>query len=129
METAFAIKLYNLSEKECDSEVSYSHLNEISCFCCKSWESLFSHLDITVVTASDCKNSGEDAEKILDLLSTWKKKEGSNASYKKLIDAFLSVGSEENAGKICKLLLPASVPKSSDTTGETVRTKASTEGM
>jgi len=129
METAslgLMIKTYNLLEKDCDREVSDSHLKEIACFRCENWKTLLSHLEIAV---GDSDISMDDERKILAFFSTWKMKEGSNVTYKKLVDAFLRVGSRDNAEEICKLLVPASIPESSDTPEVTLGTEASTEGM
>ena len=96
---------YKLLEKDCNTQISDSHLQKISQSCCKKWRSLPSYLKMEDIVASDIdyESKGEE-EKRHAFFKQWKQKRGSNATYIALISALLEISCRQDAEKVCELL-------------------------
>lgn len=81
------------------------HLQEIARSSCKDWKWLGPYLKIGKVEVNDIDNKrAEEKVKRLEFFQVWVEKDGSDASYYKLIDALLKNGKKEDAEFVCTLL-------------------------
>lgn len=101
---------YNLTEEDCNKQVSNSHLEEISRSLCKHWISLPSHLEMQSFVLGDSDYEGEEEKRLwkYNFFLVWKQKKGSGATYAKLISALLEIESTNDAERLCKLLQESS---------------------
>lgn len=100
-ELNFVLEHYKLKE-ECDKQVSDSHLKEIYC---DKWEKLDTHLELGSHVVSDINcNHKKEEDKRSAFFSAWKQKKGCDATYRKLIHAFLKIECRNDAEAVCMLL-------------------------
>ncbi len=113
---------HGLSEECCDSKVSDVHLEKISRFLSQSIQCLAPYLGIKQRIVSDIDNLSHkgEKEKRHTFLIKWREVKGSEATYRNLIQALLTIESVEDAEKVCKLLLD--LPNPTDTSTYTTST-------
>ena len=86
--------------------VSDLHLEVISRSYCTKWKSLPAHLEMKEVVVNDIDRiNGDEQEKRHAFLKKWKAVKGSEATYKKLINALLAIECREEAEGVRELLL------------------------
>ncbi len=114
--------LHGLSEECCDSKVSDVHLEKISRFLSQSIQCLVPYLGIKQRIASDIdelSHKGEK-EKRHTFLIKWREVKGSEATYRNLIQALLTIESVEDDEEVCKLLIDLPpLPSPTDTSTST----------
>ena len=99
------LNTYKLEEKDCDGAVSDLHLEVISRSYCTKWKSLPAHLEMKEVVVNDIDRiTGDEQEKRHAFLKKWKAVKGSEATYKKLINALLAIECRQDAESVCELL-------------------------
>lgn len=107
------MEYYKLTEEEFDKQVTDSHLEEISGFCCGQWKLLPSYLEMEMLVAKDSgREHKEEQEKRKDFLLAWKQKKGFHATYRKLVHALLKINCRDDADEVCKLLKKSQQPRS-----------------
>ena len=94
--------------------VSDLHLEMISRSYCTKWKSsLPAHLEMKAVVVNDIDRiNGDEQEKRHAFLKKWKAVKGSDATYKKLIDALLAIECREEAEGVYELLQKSLSPQS-----------------
>ena len=99
------VDYYELSEGSLDLQVSDRHLDEIACTSCRQWKSLATRLGVPsiVVDDIDARQVSEE-EKRRNFFFKWKSIEGSNATYRRLIEGLVEIRSQEDAESVCKLM-------------------------
>ncbi len=92
---------FSLQDEDVLLPVSDDHLQEIAGSHCSKWRSLPSHLSM-----KNPKGSSEEPEitQKLRFFNSWKKIEGSNATYKVLIKALIRTDQKKDAEFVCQLL-------------------------
>ena len=108
---------YQLTIDNCNREISDEHLQEISQSHCGQWRSLPSHLKMPTITSDDVdrETSHNEEEKRLKFFKKWKQERGSDATYKELIHALITIKCRQDAEVVCKVLkksLPAPLHQS-----------------
>lgn len=99
------MKQYELSDGDCNQQVTDDHLELISRSSCKQWKSLPSHLGMDTIAADDIdKGQKEEREKRHDFFLKWKETKGSQATYKQLITALLKIKCTQDAEGVCEVL-------------------------
>ena len=99
------LNTYKLEEKDCDGAVSDLHLEVISRSYCTKWKSLPAHLEMEVIVVDDIDRiNGDKQEKRHAFLKKWKGTKGSDATYRKLINALLTIECRKEAEGVCELL-------------------------
>lgn len=105
-EWSHLVERFQLTEENCDRQVSDSHLEDISRSFCSRWRSLHSYLELEDLVVRDIdREHKEEEEKRNDFFFAWKQKKGSHATYRKLICALLKIEYRNDAEKVCKLLM------------------------
>ena len=96
---------YKIPEGVLNEEVSDEHIKEISTIL-DSWNLIASHLDLSKgeIEAVD-KNRKTEEEKRLLMLQKWKQALFFKATYKKLLEALLTVRRADQAGKVCQMIM------------------------
>ena len=107
------MELFKLTEEDCNQPIRDFHLNKIAMYYCSKWRWLPCHLGMERIVAKDisCTSAAEE-ERRFHFFNEWKERRGSEATYKNLICALLSIDCREDAESICKLL-QASLSKTS----------------
>ena len=93
-----------------NKQVSDAHLEDISRSCCSGWRSLPSRLEMRKIVVEDIDRLQglSEEEKRLYFFKQWKSEKGSEATYKKLIDALVKIKCREDAEKVqCLIENPA----------------------
>ena len=99
------LKLYKLTEDDCDQPVSDQDLETISRGSCEEWKCLCPHLELNIIIIKDIEKSPEDEHiKRYKFFLKWKKIWGSAATYKKLIAALLKIDQKQDAEEVCQVL-------------------------
>ena len=99
------MKYYGLSESVCTSEIQEVHLQEISCTLCERWRDLPTCFKMPKITSKDIDRDFKgEKERRKAFFSQWIEKDGSSATYKRLIAALLEVNCRDDAEGVCKLL-------------------------
>ena len=102
------IARYHLTEEDVNKQITDQHIEIISRTSCSQWKSLPAHLGLLPITARDIdRGPGDEREKRNTFLTTWKAMKGSEATYKKLINALLTIECREDAESVCELLKDA----------------------
>lgn len=123
------LKVYKLTEGESDRKIADTHLEEISRTCSKEWRSLRPYLDLPDTTVSDIeRDSQNEGDRRNNFFSSWKRKNGTRATYRKLVYALLKIGCRGDAEKVCELLLE-SRQKSSRSPVKSKPTQSIDEGI
>jgi hypothetical protein len=96
---------FRLSEHDCSLEVTDVHAEKISSSFCSKWKSLPPYLEIEDIVAKDINRClVDESDKRHLFLKKWKEMKGSEATYRKLINALLEVKCRQDAERVCKLL-------------------------
>ena len=96
-------KKHQLTDEDINKQVNVGNLELISQFCYKQWRSLPPHLGVQSNVVGEIDKTHKDEKtKCLNFLLWWKK--GSCATYKQLLNAFLSIKCEEAAEMLCTRL-------------------------
>ena len=96
---------HNLTAKDCDEIVSDIHIGVISRDYCMKWSDLYPYLNLKEIDVYNVKRDYHDEqEKKGAFFSLWRQREGSHATYAKLIQALLKLECKKDAESICKLL-------------------------
>lgn len=99
------LKKFNLTEEDCNKEVSNSHLDKISSSSCEKWRWLPHYLEMADIVSKDSdRNHAREDEKRRDFFCEWKQKKGFSATYMMLIGALLKIGCKQDAASVCRLL-------------------------
>ena len=99
------LKRYRLTESSIKKQVTDAHLERISRSYCKEWKRLPSYLHLENIIAEDIDRSPkEEKDKRHDFLLKWKKLEGSDGTYQRLIEALLKINCVQDAEGVCLLL-------------------------
>ena len=99
------LKDFGLTDEESDQQISDTQLEKISRTCITRWRSLPPYLEVSSITIDDIDHdSNKEEEKRNDFFSDWKLKNGSRATYKKLLHGLLEIGCRDDAEKVCRLL-------------------------
>ncbi len=94
-----------MNAHDCEKSVTQLHLYDISRSCCKNWTWLGPHFKISETEIDDIKkNCGEEKDKRLQFFQLWSEKEGSDATYYKLIISLLKLEEKSNAEFVFQLL-------------------------
>ena len=109
------LESYKLSVQECQRKITEVHLQEIARSCCKDWKWLGPYLKINKVEVNDIDSkNAEERDKRLNFLHVWVEREGSDASYYRLINALLKNGKREDAEFVCALVQVKASPRRDD---------------
>ena len=85
--------------------VSDAHLEDIARSCCSGWRSLPSRLEMRKIVVEDIDRlQVSEEEKRLEFFKRWKREKGSEATYKKLIDALVEINCREDAEEVQHLI-------------------------
>ena len=96
---------YHLTEEDVDKQITDKHIEVISRFRCRKWRFLYAHLDLASIGVEDIDHMQVDEDQKRSLFFTnWKEKKGSEATYKRLISALLTMECREDAESVCDLL-------------------------
>ena len=96
------VEQYKLAADDFKSQISDSHCDEISC---SNWRSLPSHLGLEEILVNDLERDyNHESERRSSFFKKWKERQGSAATYKRLITALLDKDLRDNAESVCKLL-------------------------
>ena len=79
-------------------------LEKISRTCITRWRSLPPYLDVSSITIDDIDHDSNKEEEKRNDFSDWKLKNGSRATYRKLLHGLLEIGCRDDAEKVCRLL-------------------------
>ena len=98
---------YHLTEEDVSKQITDEHIEVISSSTslCSQWKSLPVHLGLATTIVGDIDSTPvTETEKKRDFFTTWKKEQGSNATYRKLLGALLEVPCKQDAESVCQLL-------------------------
>ena len=96
---------YHLTEEGVNKQITDRHMEVISRSSCKKWRSLPAHLDLDSIVEEDIDRlSVNEDQKRHTFFTTWKAKKGSEATYKRLMNALLITECKEDAESLCRLL-------------------------
>ena len=98
------------SRASLSEQVSDVHLQDISRSCCSKWRRLPARLEMEEIVVQDIDRLQglSEEEKRLNFFKQWKSEKGSEATYKKLIDALVKIKCREDAEKVqCLIENPA----------------------
>ena len=94
-----------LESEDVNNKITDKHIEVISRSSCKKWIYLPAHLELDSIIAEDIDGLPVDEDKKRHkFFSTWKEKKGSEATYKTLIGALLTIECKEDAEYVLKLL-------------------------
>ena len=96
---------YHLKTNDIDVKICEDHLNEIAGICFDDWNDLYPFLgmdtkDIALIEAEPIPKT-----KAKSFFRLWKKRNGSNATYRRLIDALIKIKSIDGAESVCEILM------------------------
>ena len=95
----------HLTEEDCDKQITDEYIEVISRTLCDKWRSLPPHIELDPIVIKDIDRCQiEDEEKRSKFFTTWKEKQGSRATFKRLITALLKIECIQDAESVCKLL-------------------------
>ena len=100
-----------------NSLVSDVHLQDISHSCCSKWRFLPARLEMEEIVVEDIDRLQglSEEEKRLAFFKQWKSEKGSEATYKKLIDALEKIDCREDAENVFRI--QSSGPHKQETPG------------
>ena len=94
-------KVGGVHPEKLNDSISVDHLHEIAIFL-TSWLRLVTYLGLSEMDVDSIEHEGKDEqEKKLKALWIWKRKFGFKATYKKLVEALVSLGMADVAEKVC----------------------------
>ena len=98
----------HLTDEDIDKQITVKHMEDISLSWCGKWRSLPAHLELDSIVVGDIDRMQlKEDEKRREFFSTWRGKQGSKVTYKRLIHALLRIKCTQDAESICKLLKDA----------------------
>ena len=107
------LKHHELTEEDCDREISDKHLALFSLSLCNRWKMLPAFLGVT--TQDLDLDSGEQEGKRYRFLLSWKRSKSFLATYKKLITSLLALECAQDANEVMlKLKASLSAPPEED---------------
>ena len=96
--------MHHLSEEDINKQITDGHMEIISRSLCRKWRSLPVHLELDSIVVADIDRMQlEEDEKRSKFFATWKGKQGSRVTYKRLIRALLRIECTQDAESVCKL--------------------------
>lgn len=99
---------YHLTEEDINKQITDGHVEDISRSLCGKWRSLPAHLELDPIVVGDIDYKQlEEGEKRSKFFTTWKRKQGSRATYERLISALLIIECTQDAESVCGLLKDA----------------------
>lgn len=105
------IEHYKLTEEDSNQPITDCHLEEISRSYCSRWKSLAPYLQSKSITVEDIdRDHRREEDKRYAFFFGWKRKKGSDATYKTLITALLKIDCKDDAEGMCKLLASTQQP-------------------
>ena len=103
------MKYYGVTENDCNCKIEDVHLQIISSTLCKHWKKLPAHLNTPSIKISDIERDFKtEEERRSAFFSQWRDRDGSAATYKRLIAALLDIDCRDDAEGVCKLLKKSS---------------------
>ena len=94
---------YRLQSADIDVKIHDKHVDKLAKICFNNWKELYSlrmkAKDIEIIET----NKSEAKAKLF--LCTWKQRNGTDATYKCLIDALLEIEHREDAESVCEILM------------------------
>ena len=101
-----------LRDEDCNRVVEDEDIEYISSHLCQKWRPLRSLLGMPRVMEQDIdQDHSKEEEKRRTFFFEWRDREGSEATYRRLIGALLEIGCREDAEGVCQLLLGKVDPK------------------
>lgn len=101
------MKKFGVLKEHYNKEISDTHVDVLSRSHCKKWRPLHSYLELEEIVVSDidrdCRHV-EEADKRNAFFREWKRRKGSEATYRKLVYALLKTECRKDAENVCKLL-------------------------
>ena len=95
---------YGVNQEDLNKEISDLHLAKIVQSRCTRWRSLPSHLELETNLLSDIdRDFPKEVEKRSEFFDQWKRQKGSEATYKRLMQALLDVKERHDAEYVCQL--------------------------
>ena len=96
---------HHLSEEDINKQITDGDMETISRSLCRKWRSLPAHLELDSIVVGDIDLVHlEEGEKRSKFFATWKEKQGSKVTYKRLIHALLKIECTQDAESVCRLL-------------------------
>ena len=103
------MKIHGLTDDDCNCEIKKVHLQEISCALCERWRELPACFKMPKITSKDIERDFKsEKERRRAFLFQWRDRDGSAATYKRLISALLDINCRDDAEGVCKLLKTSS---------------------
>ena len=98
------LKEVGVHSQKLNDSISDDHLREIALFL-TSWQTVASKLCLSEIDQDAIEREGKDEEdKKRKVLQKWKGKYAFKATYRKLVEALLSLAKADMAEKVCRLL-------------------------
>ena len=95
---------YQLISADIDVKIRDEHVDKIARICFSNWKELYPlHMKKKDLEVIDTKSNSEDKSKLF--IRTWKQRNGSDATYKRLIDALLEIDHREDAESVFDILM------------------------
>lgn len=108
----YIMNLLNVPESACNEKITNVHLQEIALKRCRKWRDLLVLLDMEKTEADDLdRKQISETEKIKEFLEKWKQVNGSEATYKALMNALLKIQYRDDAEFVCKLAFESKQPQ------------------
>lgn len=102
---SFLMVYYDITEHQCNKQISEIHIRDISRSACRKWRSLVAYLGMKEIVISDIEHeSTSEEERRCNLFSLWRDEHGYEATYRVLIDALLEMKCRSDAEYVCQLL-------------------------
>jgi hypothetical protein len=106
-ELSYVTEHYQLSEADCNLQVTDVHVEKISSSYCEKWRSLPPYLKMEAIVAKDIDREhpgSDESEKRGSFFKKWKETRGLEATYRSLINALLETKCRGDAEGVCELL-------------------------
>jgi hypothetical protein len=106
-ELSSVMEHYQLSEADCNLQVTDVHVEKISSSYCEKWRSLPPYLKMEAIVAKDIDREhpgSDESEKRGSFFKKWKETRGLEATYRSLINALLETKCRGDAEGVCELL-------------------------
>ena len=94
---------FDLKPEDVNVKIDVQHINEIAKICIKEWDCLHTKLGIDTKDIA-ATEAGSSQNRSLQIICLWKKQNGREATYKRLIDALIKIKSREEAESVCEIL-------------------------
>ena len=95
---------FHLQPEDIDAKIHEEHINKIAHICINDWKNLYPFLGIDTkdIEAIEAELNKKDMAK--SFFRLWKKRNGRDATYRRLIDALIKIKSREEAECVCEIL-------------------------